>query len=248
MIQEKSFHLVSLGCAKNSVDSESMAQVLGREGYQSLEAPDRAEFLIVNTCGFIGPAKDESYQVLQELAEDKESGQWLIAAGCLSQRYGSEVIERVPGIDGILGTRRWMDVMTLVSKIRENKSPEPIYHIPENALTVGQDEGDILRISHQGPSAYIKIADGCRRPCAFCAIPLIKGTLVRRPMEAILAEAEILQEAILVAEELLDVLTAEQAKYENTDETGNTVEDLAKDLIAELESRKDSLVRQATSQ
>lgn len=172
-----------------------MAQVLGKAGYQSLSTPDQAEFLIVNTCGFIGPAKDESYQVLQELAEDKESGQWLIAAGCLSQRYGSEVIKRVPGIDGILGTRRWMDVMSLVGKIRENKSPEPIYHIPENALTVGQDEGDILRISHHGPSAYIKIADGCRRPCAFCAIPLIKGTLVSRPMELILAEAEILQEA-----------------------------------------------------
>ena len=172
-----------------------MAQVLGREGYQSMTSPDKAEFLIVNTCGFIGPAKDESYQVLQQLAEEKEAGQWLIAAGCLSQRYGSEVIERVPGIDGILGTRRWMDVMTLVGKIRENKSPDPVYHIPENALTVGQDESDILRISHHGPSAYIKIADGCRRPCAFCAIPLIKGTLVSRPMEAILSEAEILQEA-----------------------------------------------------
>ncbi len=195
MIQNKSFHLISLGCAKNSVDSESMAQMLGSAGYESLEKAQQAEILIVNTCGFIGPAKEESYQVLQELAADKEEGQWLVAAGCLSQRYGAEVIKQVPGVDGVLGTRRWMDVLQLIGKLREQKTPEPIYHIPESALTVGQDEGDVLRIAHSGPSAYIKIADGCRRPCAFCAIPLIKGTLVSRPMERILAEAKFLQES-----------------------------------------------------
>jgi ribosomal protein S12 methylthiotransferase len=195
MTLAKSFHLVSLGCAKNTVDSESMAQLLGGVGYQSTASAGDAEILIVNTCGFIGPAKEESYQVLGELAAAKLDGQMLIAAGCLTQRYGQEVLQRVPGIDGLLGTRRWMDVLDLVGKLREGPHPEPLYHLPDEALTVGRDEKDVLRVSAQGPSAYIKIADGCRRPCAFCAIPLIKGTLVSRPLEAILHEARTLQDA-----------------------------------------------------
>ncbi|MDA1330016.1 MAG: 30S ribosomal protein S12 methylthiotransferase RimO [Chloroflexi bacterium] len=193
MALSQSFHLVSLGCAKNTVDSESMAQLMLGAGYQSTAQPNDAEILIVNTCGFIGPAKEESYQVLTELAAGKQTGQWLIAAGCLSQRYGKEVIDRVPGIDGLLGTRRWMDVLELVGKLRAQTHPEPLYHLPENAHTVGRDEGNVLRVARQGPSAYIKIADGCRRPCAFCAIPLIKGTLVSRPIESILTEARALQ-------------------------------------------------------
>lgn len=192
---EKNFHLVSLGCAKNTVDSESMAQLLQREGYQPSLVADAAEVLIVNTCGFIGPAKEESYQALSELAANKRSDQWLIAAGCLSQRYGAEVIERVPGVDALLGTRRWMDVLQLIDKLRRRTSPEPLYHLPDEAITVGRDEQDVLRISKQGYSAYLKIADGCRRPCAFCAIPLIKGTLVSRPLDSILAEARALQAA-----------------------------------------------------
>jgi ribosomal protein S12 methylthiotransferase len=208
-VTEKSFHLVSLGCAKNTVDSESMAQLLLEGGYRSSLQANDADVLIVNTCGFIGPAKEESYQVLTELATQKRTDQWLIAAGCLSQRYGKEVIDRVPGIDGILGTRRWMDILKLVGQLDRRQSPEPLYHLPENAATVGRDEGDVLRIAQQGASAYLKIADGCRRPCAFCAIPLIKGTLVSRPMESILAEARALQtagvrEIILIAQDSTD--------------------------------------------
>ena len=97
----KQFHLVSLGCAKNTVDSESMGQLLVNNGYTHTIDPHQAQVMIVNTCGFIGPAKDESYQSLQELANLKKSGQLLIAAGCLTQRYGAEVVERVPGIDGV---------------------------------------------------------------------------------------------------------------------------------------------------
>lgn len=193
MPASKAFHLVSLGCAKNSVDSESMAQILAGNGYAASADPSQAEVLIVNTCGFIGPAREESYQVLNELAANKRSDQWLIAAGCLSQRYGAEVIERVPGVDALLGTRRWMDILELVGKLQRRTSPEPLYHLPDDALSVGRDERDVLRVAQQGPSAYLKIADGCRRPCAFCAIPLIKGTLVSRPKEAILAEARALQ-------------------------------------------------------
>jgi ribosomal protein S12 methylthiotransferase len=208
-VTEKSFHLVSLGCAKNTVDSESMAQLLLEGGYRSSLQANDADVLIVNTCGFIGPAKEESYQVLTELAAQKRGDQWLIAAGCLSQRYGKEVIDRVPGIDGLLGTRRWMDILKLVGQLNRRQSPEPLYHLPENATTVGRDEGDVLRIARQGASAYLKIADGCRRPCAFCAIPLIKGTLVSRPMESILAEARALQaagvrEIILIAQDSTD--------------------------------------------
>jgi ribosomal protein S12 methylthiotransferase len=180
--------MISLGCAKNTVDSASMAQILAASGYQSTDQPTRAKVLIVNTCGFIGPAKEESFEVLQELASAKQPGQILIAAGCLTQRYGAEVVRRVPGIDGILGTRRWMDILDVVDTLRQGKHPEPLYHLPDVA-TVGRDEPHVLRAGVQGNSAFIKIADGCRRPCAFCAIPLIKGTAVSRPEDEIIRDA-----------------------------------------------------------
>jgi ribosomal protein S12 methylthiotransferase len=205
---KNTFHLVSLGCAKNTVDSDSMAQLLVRDGYRSVDDPARAKVLIVNTCGFIGPAKQESLNVLRELAEGKRTNQLLIAAGCLTQRYGAEVVEKVPGIDGVLGTRRWMDIVQVVRELRKGPHPEPLYHLPE-APTVGSDEQEALRASIAGASAYMKIADGCRRPCAFCAIPLIKGTAVSRPVELILDEACRLRDAgvrelILIAQDTTD--------------------------------------------
>lgn len=207
-IDKQLFHIISLGCAKNSVDSESMAQRMAGSGYRITQDASQAAILIVNTCGFIGPAKEESYRVLGELAQDKTKHQMLIAAGCLTQRYGKEVVERVPGIDGILGTRRWMDIVDVVTQLRGQTQPEPLYHLPQTP-TVGTDEGDTLRIASHGPSGYIKIADGCRRPCAFCAIPLIKGTAVSRPVEAILKDARALresgaQEIILIAQDTTD--------------------------------------------
>jgi ribosomal protein S12 methylthiotransferase len=205
---KNTFHLVSLGCAKNTVDSNSMAQLLIRDGYRSVDKPERASVLIVNTCGFIGPAKQESLDILRELAGNKRDGQLLIAAGCLTQRYGVEVADQVPGVDGILGTRRWMDIVQVVGELRKTAHPEPLYHLPE-AVTVGTDEADTVRASISGASAYLKVADGCRRPCAFCAIPLIKGTAVSRPMETILNEARRLREAgvrelILIAQDTTD--------------------------------------------
>ncbi|MBI3170177.1 MAG: 30S ribosomal protein S12 methylthiotransferase RimO [Chloroflexi bacterium] len=207
-MSKNTFHLVSLGCSKNTVDSDSMAQLLTRDGYRFVEDPSKASVLIVNTCGFIGPAKDESYRVLGELAQGKKKNQVLIAAGCLTQRYGVEVAKKVPGIDGILGTRRWMDIVQVVEDARTGKHPEPIYHLPE-AATVGADEHGAMRVSVTGPSAYLKIADGCRRPCAFCAIPLIKGTAVSRPVESIIHEARTLRdngvrELILIAQDSTD--------------------------------------------
>jgi ribosomal protein S12 methylthiotransferase len=207
-INKKTFHIISLGCAKNTVDSDSMAQLLMKCGYKSTGNPDEAGILIVNTCGFIDAAKKESRDALAELARKKKSGQILIAAGCLTQRYGEDVPRDIPGIDGILGTRRWMDITGVVANLQRVNPPEPRYQIPE-AATIGSDEQGALRVSIQGASAYLKIADGCRRPCAFCAIPLIKGTTVSRPIESILAEARILEargirEIILIAQDTTD--------------------------------------------
>ncbi|MEJ2706524.1 MAG: 30S ribosomal protein S12 methylthiotransferase RimO [Anaerolineales bacterium] len=207
-MSDKTFHLVSLGCSKNTVDSESMAQLMLGSGYRVELDAAKADVLIVNTCGFIGPAKEESLQVLGELAAQKRGDQVLIAAGCLTQRYGAEVARQVPGIDGILGTRRWMDIVEVVDKLRGGKHLKTLYHLPETP-TIGTDERDTLRVAVQGGSAYIKIADGCRRPCAFCAIPLIKGTAVSRPVESILDEARALQDAgvreiMLIAQDTSD--------------------------------------------
>lgn len=207
-MKPKSFYIVSLGCAKNTVDSESMAQLMLGSGYTLVDTPNKAEVLLVNTCGFIGPAKEESIQVLSEMASEKSNGQVLIAAGCLTQRYGAEVVSLVPGIDGILGTRRWMDIVEVVQQLRTGDHPEPLYHLPESP-TVGSDERGARQAAIQGASAYLKIADGCRRPCAFCAIPLIKGTAVSRPMDRILEEARLLRdqgvrEIILIAQDTTD--------------------------------------------
>lgn len=193
-MNKKTFYFVSLGCAKNTVDSESMADLLVKDGYSPVEKASQAGVLIVNTCGFIGPAREESYEVLNDLARRKHKGQLLIAAGCLTERYRQQVVERVRGIDGIMGTRRWMDIVDVVHELR-NERPHPItlYHLPDVA-TVGNDERGAPRVAVQGASSYLKIADGCRRPCAFCAIPLIKGTAVSRPPEAILAETRSLVE------------------------------------------------------
>lgn len=206
---KQTYHLISLGCSKNTVDSESMAQLLHGAGYQGTLVPDDANVLIVNTCGFIGAAKQESIDVLNELAANKRDDQLLIAAGCLTQRYGPTLAQHVHGLDGIIGTRRWMDILEVISDLRERKYPEPLYHLPTEAKTVGTDERGVLRASIQGASAYLKIADGCRRPCAFCAIPAIKGTHVSRPIEQIVDEAARLndrgiQELILISQDTTD--------------------------------------------
>ncbi len=208
-MKSKQYFLLSLGCAKNSVDSDSMAQLLHQAGYTPVEQPDEAAILIVNTCGFIGPSRAESIRSLRELAEGKSRKQTLIAAGCLSQMWGPKLVDEVPGIDGVIGTRRWMDIVEFTDKLRTSKHPEPLYHLPEEAKVVGADEHGALRVSVSGVSAYLKIADGCRRPCAFCSIPRIKGTAVSRPPEAILHEARVLaahgvREAILIAQDLTD--------------------------------------------
>lgn len=207
--QKKQFYLLSLGCSKNTVDSESMAALLQKAGFDGVSDPDDASVLIVNTCGFIEDARQESIGALRELAAQKQKNQLLIAAGCMAQRYGDEVVTWVPGIDGVIGTRRWMDIVPFVRQLRRRKHPEPLYHLPDEAKTVGLDERGVLRTAVHGTSAYLKISDGCRRPCAFCAIPQIKGTHVSRPLASIVAEAVALQDAglqelILIAQDSTD--------------------------------------------
>ena len=210
MSEQRTYYIVSLGCPKNTVDSESMGILLDEAGYQSVGAPDEADLLIVNTCGFIQPARDEAIEVLSDLSRKKRSNQRLIAAGCYAQLYPDELSRAVPGLDGLFGTRRWMDIVQVSDHV-EHRSPaparseKPICHLPETPV-VGQDVPGLPRTAIQGTSAYLKLADGCRRSCAFCAIPLIKGTAVSRTPESILADAQWLaeigtQEIILIAQD-----------------------------------------------
>ncbi|PWH14456.1 MAG: 30S ribosomal protein S12 methylthiotransferase RimO [Anaerolineae bacterium] len=214
-IRPNTYHLISLGCAKNTVDSASMAQLLDQEGYLEIKEPHRAEILLVNTCGFIEPARQESIRTLRELAKRKRKGQWLIAAGCLTQRYGEEVAQQVPGLDGILGTRHWMEIVQLVRQLRgQDGRPAPpprqgVAALYAPSVAVQAEPPNVLRAAVQGASAYLKIADGCRRPCAFCAIPLIKGIAISRPLPLLVEEARRLarqgvKELVLIAQDTTD--------------------------------------------
>jgi cytoskeletal protein RodZ len=193
---------------ENTVDSDSMAQLLMRDGYRGTDDPHKANVLIVNTCGFIGPAKDESFEVLRELAEIKRKGQ-------IPDRRGlpDPALRRGSGTKSPRHRRRARHApldghRPGGARIRRGPHPEPLYHLPGDA-TVGTDEQNTMRASVAGSSAYLKVADGCRRPCAFCAIPLIKGTAVSRPVETILDEARRLRDAgvrefILIAQDTTD--------------------------------------------
>jgi ribosomal protein S12 methylthiotransferase len=205
------YYLLSLGCCKNTVDSEGMSRLLQQAGYAPVEHPAAADVLIVNTCGFIDIAKEESFDALRELAETKRRGQLLIAAGCLSQRYGNQLAEEVPGLDGVLGTRRWMEITPLVEALSSNND-RPMVMIGDPPLPplfppqIGGEEGGASRSVVQGASAYLQIAEGCSAPCAFCAIPLIKGPARSRPVEAIVENARQLvaqgvKEIILIAQD-----------------------------------------------
>lgn len=198
---EAHYYLLSLGCCKNTVDSEGMSRLLQRAGYAPAEDSTAAEVLIVNTCGFIDIAKEESFAALRELVEAKRRGQLLIAAGCLSQRYGRELAKEIPGLDGIIGTRRWMEITALVEGLSSD-GKRPMVVIGESPVPAVDS---MSRSVVQGASAYLKIADGCSALCSFCAIPMIKGPSRSRPVEAIVGEARELvaqgvKEIVLIAQ------------------------------------------------
>ncbi|TET52041.1 MAG: MiaB/RimO family radical SAM methylthiotransferase, partial [Anaerolineales bacterium] len=208
MTKAPRYHLISLGCPKNLVDSAGLAALLEGAGYERSDDANSADLLLVNTCGFIEPAREESLQVLQELAREKRQGQQLVAAGCYSERCPDELAKAVPEIDGLIGTRRWVNVLKLVRRLDREKMGGPIHHAPQ-APTPEREIRDLPRAAVQGASAYLKIAEGCRRSCAFCAIPLIKGPAVSRAPESIVADARWLdkhgvKEIILIAQDTTD--------------------------------------------
>jgi ribosomal protein S12 methylthiotransferase len=201
------FYLESLGCPKNLVDSRGMARVLQRLGHTAVGDPRQAQVLIVNTCGFIEDAREESLDELRQLARQKRSDQVLIAAGCLSQRWGATLIDHVPGLDALLGTRRWSEIDALVHDLWAQRDRHQHGFLsrlgdPISAAAEGTDPC----VASQGASAYLKIADGCSAPCAFCSIPLIKGPAASRPLGAVVADAvelvrQGIQEIILIAQD-----------------------------------------------
>jgi len=198
------FYLLTLGCAKNAVDSEGMNELLRQAGYEATDQASQADLLIVNTCGFIDLAKAESLTALQVLAQEKRPSQYLIAAGCLSQRYGADLLQQVPAIDAMIGTQRWPEIVRLIEALSARKDRTPALQLPPSPTRYVASH-PVARRAHSA-TAYIKIADGCSAPCAFCSIPQIKGSYMSKPQDAILKEARQLvdqgvKELILIAQD-----------------------------------------------
>ena len=205
----QNYYLLTLGCPKNQVDSEGMAMLMLQRGYGSTANPDEADVLIVNTCGFLEAAKEESIAALADLAKHKRGNQVLIAAGCLAQRNGAEIARRVPAVDGLLGTRRWLEIVQMVETLRggRKRRGQGRYEL------IGDPEVPQLDATPRpgvvAGSAYLKISDGCNAPCAFCSIPSFKGKLRSRPFAGIVSEAETLaaagaRELIVIAQDSTD--------------------------------------------
>lgn len=194
---------VSLGCDKNLVDTEKMIGLLAEKGYEFTYAEEEAEAVVVNTCCFIGDAKEESINTLLQMSELKQSGQLkaLIAAGCLAQRYKEEIQKEIPEVDAIIGTMSVAAITEALDSVLEgnpkntfidlNASP---YVRAKRVLTTG------------GHFAYLKIAEGCNKNCTYCIIPKVRGKYRSIPMEELVEEATALaeggvRELILVAQE-----------------------------------------------
>jgi len=198
------FHILTLGCPKNQVDSEGMAQLLTMAGHVEAESPEDADYIIVNTCGFIGTAREESLAALREMARHKQPRQMLIAAGCMAERYGIVLRRQVPELDGLVGTRRWTQIESLFDILgRRRQGGELVNLIREGNYSLVRS---FPRSARLGVSAYLKIADGCSAPCAFCAIPMIKGPQRSKPQAEIIAEARQLaglgvKEIVLIAQD-----------------------------------------------
>lgn len=175
--------VVSLGCSKNRVDTERMLGILCEAGYDIVRNPAEADVIVINTCGFIEPAKQESIDAILEYAQYKESGacKKLVVTGCLSERYPEELKKELPEVDILLGVREYERLPGLLAGMYGG--------VPGYAKAGAGPEGP--RILTTPPySAYLRIADGCDNRCAYCAIPLIRGRLHSVPMESLLQEAE----------------------------------------------------------
>ncbi len=190
------FHIISLGCAKNTVDSEAMEQLLLAAGHRRAADSGSANLLIVNTCGFIESAKQESIDTLLELGANKRAGQKLIAAGCLVERYPRELSSELPQVDAFVGARNWSVLPRVVSQLEEVRAPGSSLRLVDLAPD-GQLDLEMPPRRVVGPSAYEKISDGCDQRCAFCAIPFMKGNHRSKPAELILREvAELVKQGV----------------------------------------------------
>jgi len=197
--------VVTLGCSKNTVDSEVLLGQLTHGKAHVVDNVDDADIVVINTCGFIEPARQESLKTLRQLGRGKRRGQLLVAAGCLAQLWGGRLGQTVPAIDGLLGTRRWTEIPQFVTELaeRERRGPArpawlddgPAGQTSEVSETSEVWSEPALARPVNGPSAYLKIADGCSAPCAFCAIPKIKGPARSRPIEGVGREARQLVDA-----------------------------------------------------
>jgi len=177
--------LVSLGCAKNLVDSEVMLGLLNEEGYTLTVEPETADVVVVNTCGFIAAAKQESINTILELAKLKEyKCRLLLVAGCLAQRYGGELLNRMPELDGLVGTG---DTGAIIMAIKQGLEGEkPLLNRGEHPAA---DDAPRL-LATPGHTAFLKVAEGCDNNCSYCAIPAIRGPYRSRRLSAVVAEAE----------------------------------------------------------
>lgn len=198
-------YFVSLGCDKNFVDSEMMVTSLRKSGYNITYSAQDAEVIIVNTCCFIGDAKEESINTLLEMAEYKEDGKCrlLVATGCLAQRYHDEIKEEIPEVDVIIGTMAYENLAESISKALKGTgvvtcSIKDINYLPEPLVDRDSMSG--------GGYAYLKIAEGCNKCCTYCIIPKVRGRYRSIPVENLVAQAKHLaangvKELILVAQE-----------------------------------------------
>jgi ribosomal protein S12 methylthiotransferase len=201
---KKKVALVSLGCPKNQLDSEIMLGKLFAQGYQLTLDPIDADYLIVNTCGFIHSAKRESIDHILEMAQIKAqyAGKRLIVAGCLAQRYGGELLREIPEVDALVGTGHFQHMPHVLVQLQ---APMPQREYLSGNVYLYQASDPRLQTTPPH-TAYLKIAEGCNHLCTFCIIPKIRGRLQSRTVESILAEVRQLEqagvrEAILVAQD-----------------------------------------------
>jgi ribosomal protein S12 methylthiotransferase len=189
----RTIHFVSLGCAKNRVDTEVMLGVSGQSGLEVVQDPAEAEVIVVNTCGFIGPAKEESIETILEMSAHKKSGtcEKLVVAGCLSQRYPEELAKDLPEVDHFLGSS---DMLKL-SGVLGGGAERMLVGNPA-MYTMRADDPRVL--SGDTHRAYVKIAEGCNRTCSFCAIPSFRGKQRSRAIADLVLEAERLAAAGVV--------------------------------------------------
>lgn len=200
-------YLVSLGCDKNLVDSEIMLGLLSKEGYMITNELSEADYAIVNSCCFIGDAKEESINTIIEIGELKKEGKLkgLIVTGCLAQRYQSMITDELPEADAVIGTTAYDSIVSAIAEIKaKNGLPDKSLFIEDLERLAGGEEHRLVPAGEI--SSYIKIAEGCNKRCTYCIIPYIRGNYRSIPMETILKEAEELakqgtKELLLVAQE-----------------------------------------------